>query len=76
MCSVPKRKNPAAVALGRRGGKRGGKARMAALSDAERSEFAAKGGLVGGKARAAKLTKEQRSAIARKAAAARWGKRD
>lgn len=72
MVRTTKAKNPAAVLLGRLGGKRGGKARMAALSKAERSEFAASGGLVGGKARAAKLTKEQRSAIARKAAAARW----
>jgi hypothetical protein len=45
-------KDPAAVALGRRGG------------------------LKGGKARAAKLTPEQRSEAARKAAAARWQKRD
>jgi hypothetical protein len=45
-------KDPAAVALGR------------------------KGGLKGGKARAAKMTPEQRSEAARKAAAARWGKRD
>lgn len=44
-------KDPAAVALGR------------------------KGGLVGGKARAAKLTPEQRSDAAKKAAAARWAKR-
>ena len=34
------------------------------------------GGLKGGKARAAKLTKKQRSDIAKKAAAARWAKRD
>ena len=45
-------KNPAAVALGKLGGKKGGPAR------------------------AAKLTKEQRSAIAKKAAAARWKKKD
>jgi hypothetical protein len=45
-------KDPAAVALGR------------------------KGGLKGGKARAAKLTPEQRSESARKAALARWSKRD
>lgn len=49
---APKKKNPAAVALGR------------------------KGGLKGGKARAAKLTKEQRIASAKKAAQARWKKRD
>ncbi len=45
-------KDPAAVALGRRGG------------------------LKGGPAQARKLTPKQRSESARKAAAARWGKRD
>jgi|TARA_B100000315_G_scaffold253752_1_gene293237 hypothetical protein len=45
-------KNPAAVALGRLGG------------------------LKGGKARAVKLSSEQRTAIARKAAEARWGKKN
>lgn len=35
-----KRKNPAAVALGRKGGLRGGKARAASLSPEERSEIA------------------------------------
>lgn len=35
-----KRKNAAAVALGRRGGLKGGKARAAALSPEERSEIA------------------------------------
>ena len=34
------RKNPAAVALGRRGGLKGGKARAAALSPEARSEIA------------------------------------
>jgi len=48
----PPKKNPAAVALGRRGG------------------------LKGGKARAAKLTKEQLSEAGRKAAHARWDKRN
>lgn len=33
----PRRKNPAAVSLGRRGGLKGGKARAAKLSPAERS---------------------------------------
>jgi hypothetical protein len=47
-----KGKDPAAVALGR------------------------KGGLKGGKARAASMTPEQRSDAARKAAAARWSKRE
>jgi len=36
----PKRKNPAAVALGRKGGLKGGKARAANLSPEERSEIA------------------------------------
>lgn len=35
-----KRKNPAAVALGKRGGKKGGPARAAALSSNRRSEIA------------------------------------
>lgn len=34
------------------------------------------GGLVGGKARAKKLTAQERSAIAKKAAQARWNKKD
>ncbi len=60
------RKNPHAVALGRKGGK----ARAASLSAKELSEQGRKAGLVGGKARAASLTPEQRSEIARKAAKA------
>jgi hypothetical protein len=71
---VAKKKNPAAVALGRLGGKVGGKARMEAMSPEERTEFASKGGAVGGRARADKLSSKRRSEIARKAAAARWGK--
>ena len=47
-----KEKNPAAVALGRLGG------------------------LKGGKARAKKLTSEKRKEIAKKAAMARWAKKD
>jgi hypothetical protein len=39
-------------------------------------ELGRRGGLKGGPARAAKLSSEQRSASARKAAAARWAKRD
>jgi hypothetical protein len=34
-----------------------------------------RGGLKGGKARASKLTPEERTAIAKKAAAARWAKK-
>jgi general stress protein YciG len=62
-----KHKNPAAVALGRLGGKKGGRARMASMSPEERSEFARQGGKVSAKGRKRKLTSEQRSAIARKA---------
>lgn len=39
-------------------------------------ELGRRGGLKGGPARAAKLSSEQRSESARKAAAARWAKRD
>jgi len=49
---VEHEKNPAAVAIGRLGG------------------------LKGGRARADKLTPAQKQAIAKKAAAARWGKKD
>ncbi len=38
----PKKKNPAAVALGKLGASKGGKARAAALSPKERSEIARK----------------------------------
>ena len=68
-------KNPHAVALGRLGGQKGGKARAENLSDEELSRIGRKAGKVGGKARARALTKEQRQEIARKAAAARWGKK-
>jgi len=66
-----KRKNPAAVALGRRGGLKGGKARMAQLSSEERSALGRKAV----KARMALLTPKERSEIARKAVVARWSKR-
>jgi len=39
---MAKAKNPHAVALGRRGGLKGGKARMANLTDAQRRELARK----------------------------------
>ena len=58
-----KKKNPAAVALGKLGGKKGGRARMKQMTEDERREFASKGG----KASRGKLTPEQRSEIARKA---------
>jgi len=66
-----KKKDPAAVALGRRGGLKGGKARMALLSPEERSALGRKAIA----ARMAKLTKKERSALARKAVMARWGKK-
>ena len=40
--AAPRRKNPAAVALGRRGGKKGGRARAAKLSPEQRREIAAR----------------------------------
>jgi hypothetical protein len=39
---MTRKKNPAAVALGARGGKKGGKARMAQLTPEQRSELARK----------------------------------
>jgi hypothetical protein len=39
---MAKRKNPAAVALGRKGGKKGGPARAAGMTPEERSESARK----------------------------------
>jgi hypothetical protein len=62
------RKNPAAVKLGRLGGK----ARSEKLSFEELSEIGRKGGQLGGQRRAAVLSEKQRKEIARKAAAARW----
>lgn len=63
MAKKAKAKNPAAVALGKLGGPKGGRARMAQMTAEERSEFARQGG----KASRGKLTPEQRSEIARKA---------
>jgi hypothetical protein len=39
---MARKKNPAAVALGARGGKKGGKARMAQLTPEQRSDLARK----------------------------------
>jgi general stress protein YciG len=55
---------------------KGGEARAKKLSAARKSAIGRKGGKVGGKARAAAMTPEERSEIAKKAAAARWGKKD
>lgn len=41
-CTTLQKKNPAAVALGRLGGKKGGKARAAALTPERRKEIAQK----------------------------------
>ena len=57
---------PAAVELGRRGGK----ARVAQLTHEELQEL----GRRGGQSRAKRLSKEQRRGIARKAVRARWEK--
>ena len=69
---MSKRKDPNAVALGRKGGK----ASMEGRTAEEREEFARLGGRAGGTARAQALTKAERVKIAKKAAAARWGKKD
>jgi hypothetical protein len=68
------KKNPHAVALGRLGGTKGGKARAQNLSAEELSRIGRMGGKSGGPARAAKLSPARRKAIAKKAAAARWKK--
>lgn len=67
-------KNPHAVALGRLGGAKGGKARAENLSPEELSEIGRMGGAIGGKRRAEKLSTKRRKEIALKAAKARWGK--
>lgn len=84
-------KNPHAVALGRRGGRRraevlskeerreiarkAGEVSMENRSPTEREEFARMGGRTGGRRRAQTLSPKRRAEIARKAAAARWGKK-
>lgn len=65
------RKNPAAVALGRLGGR----ARAQKLSAEQQSEIGRIAGQVGGKRRAEALSPVQRKLIAQKAARARWGKK-
>ena len=69
------RKNPHAVALGKLGGPKGGRARADNLSKEEMSAIGRMGGLVGGQARANALSSKRRREIAQKAAAARWGAR-
>jgi hypothetical protein len=68
---VKRKKNPAAVALGRLGGK----ARADKLSPEQKSEIGRTAGRLGGKRRAEVLTAAQRKAIAQKAAKTRWGKK-
>lgn len=63
-------KNPAAVALGRLGGAKGGPARAAALSKRKRSEIAKKAAI----ARWSKLTPEQQAEATRLGAQARFKK--
>jgi hypothetical protein len=65
-----KKKNPAAVALGKLGGLKGGKARAAKLSPERRVEIARKASA----ARMTKISPERRQEIARKAILARWSK--
>ena len=67
---MAKRKNPAAVTLG----KLGGAARAKSLSQERQTEIGRAAGKLGGAARAKALTKKQRSEIASKAAKARWAK--
>jgi predicted transglutaminase-like cysteine proteinase len=64
-------KLPAAVELGRRGGRKKVPKGFAKLSARRRKQIAGKAVA----ARLAKLTPEQRSEIARNAAAKRWGKK-
>jgi hypothetical protein len=61
-------KNSAAVEMA--------KLRAQKLSPARRKEIADMGASLGGKARAAALTTKRRREIARKAAGARWGKKE
>ncbi len=65
--SKKSKKNPAAVALGRLGGR----ARAKSLTKTERKLIARKAG----QERANKLSAAERSAIARKAALAKWRKK-
>jgi len=61
------RKNPAAVALGKR--------RIALMTEEEHRKIAREGGLRGGRTRAKTLSPRRRREIAKKAAEARWSKK-
>jgi general stress protein YciG len=74
MTLMPRKKNPHAVALGKLGGPKGGRARAKNLTPERLSAIARKGGEAGGPARAKALSSKKRSEISRKAAEARWGK--
>ncbi len=63
------RKKPDWAAYGRKGGLKGGKARLRTMTKAKRQELARKAI----KARYARTTKTERQEIARRAAKARWG---
>ncbi len=71
---MPQKKNPHAVALGKLGGPKGGRARAKSLTPEQLSAIATKGGKAGGPARAKALSAKKRSEISRKAAEARWSK--
>jgi general stress protein YciG len=71
---MPRKKNPHAVALGKLGGPKGGRARARNLTPERLSDIARMGGKAGGPARAKALSAAKRREIARKAAKARWGK--
>ncbi len=68
-------KNPAAVALGRLGGLKGGHAKAATMSPEERRSEMRAIASMGGKARAAGMTALERSRAARHAVRAREEKR-
>jgi hypothetical protein len=65
------KKNPAAVALGRLGGLKGGNARARKLSAERKSEIAR----IASSARMTTITPQRRSEIARNAILTRWRKR-
>ena len=70
--TTPRKKNPHAVALGKLGGPKGGRARAENLTSEQLSAIARMGGKAGGPARAKALSAAKRREIARKAANARW----
>jgi hypothetical protein len=69
--TTKKQKNPAAVALGRLGGLKGGPATAAKLTPEQRSKIASNAA----KARAQKLSAADRQRIARNAVLTRWRKK-